>query len=54
MAAHAAHSHIHPSSDTVAPAGDVKDPVCGMTIDPHTAKHRYAHDGYPYYFCSSR
>ncbi|MFZ0851468.1 MAG: heavy metal-binding domain-containing protein, partial [Hyphomicrobiaceae bacterium] len=25
-----------------------------MTIDPHTAKHRYAHDGYPYYFCSSR
>ena len=54
MAAHAAHSHIHPSNDTVAPAGDVKDPVCGMTIDPHTAKHRYAHDGYPYYFCSSR
>ena len=54
MAAHAAHSHIHTSNDTVAPAGDVKDPVCGMTIDPHTAKHRYAHDGYPYYFCSSR
>ena len=54
MAAHAAHSHIHPSNDTVAPAGDVKDPVCGMTVDPHTAKHRYAHDGYPYYFCSSR
>ena len=54
MAAHAAHSHIHASNDTVAPAGDVKDPVCGMTVDPHTAKHRYAHDGYPYYFCSSR
>ena len=53
MAAHAAHSHIHHSNDTVAPAGDVKDPVCGMTIDPHTAKHRYAHNGYPYYFCSS-
>ena len=52
MAAHA-HSHIHHSNDTVAPAGDVKDPVCGMTIDPHTAKHRYAHNGYPYYFCSS-
>ncbi len=54
MAAHAAHSQIHASNDTVAPAGDVKDPVCGMTVDPHTAKHRYAHDGYPYYFCSSR
>ena len=53
MAAHAAHSHIHHRNDTVAPAGDVKDPVCGMTIDPHTAKHRYAHNGYPYYFCSS-
>ena len=53
MAAHAAHSHIHHSNDTVAPAGDVKDPVCGMTIDPHTANHRYAHNGYPYYFCSS-
>ena len=53
MAAHAAHSHMHHSNDTVAPAGDVKDPVCGMTIDPHTANHRYAHNGYPYYFCSS-
>ena len=53
MAAHAAHSHIHHSNDSAAPTGDVKDPVCGMTIDPHTAKHRYAHNGYPYYFCSS-
>jgi Cu+-exporting ATPase len=53
MPAHAAHSHIHHSNDTVAPAGDVKDPVCGMTVDPHTAKHRYAHNGYPFYFCSS-
>ena len=31
----------------------VKDPVCGMTVDPHTAKHRAEHDGQPYYFCSA-
>ncbi len=32
----------------------VKDPVCGMTVDPHTAKHRHAHEGRPYYFCSAK
>jgi Cu+-exporting ATPase len=30
-----------------------KDPVCGMTVDPATAKHRAEHDGRPYYFCSA-
>jgi Cu+-exporting ATPase len=30
----------------------VKDPVCGMTVDPHTAKHRREHGGRTYYFCS--
>ncbi|MGE0854010.1 MAG: heavy metal translocating P-type ATPase [Hyphomicrobiaceae bacterium] len=34
--------------------GGVKDPVCGMTVDPHTAKHRHTHEGRPYYFCSAR
>ena len=29
------------------------DPVCGMTVDPHTAKHRSAHSGQSYYFCSA-
>jgi Cu+-exporting ATPase len=29
----------------------VKDPVCGMTVDPATAKHRAEHDGHAYYFC---
>jgi P-type Cu+ transporter len=32
----------------------VKDPVCGMTVDPHTAKHRHPHQGHTYYFCSAR
>src|SRR5215204_5347527 len=31
----------------------VKDPVCGMSVDPHTAKHRAEHVGQPYYFCSA-
>ncbi len=28
-----------------------KDPVCGMDVDPHTAKHRADHNGQPFYFC---
>ena len=31
----------------------VKDPVCGMDADPHTAKHRAEHAGRTYYFCSA-
>jgi P-type Cu+ transporter len=41
------HSHSAASATTV-----VKDPVCGMVVDPHTAKHRATHAGQPYYFCS--
>ncbi len=29
-----------------------KDPVCGMTVDPVTAKHRRQHGGQTYSFCS--
>jgi Cu+-exporting ATPase len=32
----------------------VKDPVCGMLVDPHTAKHRAEHEGRTYYFCNPR
>jgi Cu+-exporting ATPase len=38
---HHAHSHV------------AIDPVCGMKVDPHTAKHRATHEGRPYYFCSA-
>src|SRR6516164_8756736 len=31
-----------------------RDPVCGMAVDPVTAKHRSDHAGHTYYFCSSR
>ena len=34
-----------------ASAGDARDPVCGMVVNPATAKHRAEHDGHAYYFC---
>ena len=30
------------------------DPVCGMSVDPQTAKHRFAYRGQQYFFCSVR
>ncbi|MGE0719123.1 MAG: HAD-IC family P-type ATPase, partial [Alphaproteobacteria bacterium] len=35
------------------PATGVLDPVCGMTVDPHTAEHRAEHAGRTWYFCSA-
>ena len=29
------------------------DPVCGMTVDPATAKHKADYKGHPYFFCSA-
>jgi Cu+-exporting ATPase len=29
-----------------------KDPVCGMTVDPESAKHRAEHNGHTFHFCS--
>jgi P-type Cu+ transporter len=31
----------------------VRDPVCGMAVDPHATSHRHQHAGRPYYFCSA-
>jgi P-type Cu+ transporter len=44
---HPSHPHSH------EPAEGVRDPVCGMTVDPHTAAHRHVHRGRTYYFCSA-
>ena len=30
-----------------------RDPVCGMTVDPQTARHRHVHGGDAYHFCSA-
>jgi Cu+-exporting ATPase len=55
-----AHSHSsdHPvhgpeTHGKQAAPGTVKDLVCGMDVDPHTAKHSTLHEGRPYYFCSA-
>jgi Cu+-exporting ATPase len=44
----------HREAMTPAPASaKALDPVCGMTVDPATAKHRSEHAGKPYFFCSA-
>ncbi len=43
-----------PGATSTEPDRGQRDPVCGMIVDPHTAKHRTSHDGRPYYFCSAR
>ena len=42
------HHHHHDNA-----AEGVIDPVCGMTVDPHTAKHRADYQGHTYCFCSA-
>jgi Cu+-exporting ATPase len=32
-------------------ASSVKDPVCGMNVEPFTAKHKLDHSGKTYFFC---
>ena len=37
-----------------APAADqVKDPVCGMSVDPAKTAHHAEHAGKPHHFCSA-
>ena len=49
------HGPHHSCCSGGAPAGEhkMKDPVCGMWVDPHATPHRAEHDGRPYYFCSA-
>ena len=50
-----AHAHAHGHTHTAHPTTPAAiDPVCGMTVDPATAKHSHVHDGTTYYFCSAR
>jgi len=32
------HQHVHRNGNQVHEEHTVKDPVCGMTVEPHTAK----------------
>jgi YHS domain-containing protein len=51
-AAAQAHSHRH-GHEPPAP-GKATDPVCGMSVDPATARHRATHAGREYFFCGAR
>jgi Cu+-exporting ATPase len=44
-----------PSTAQAQPANFAveRDPVCGMNVNPATAKHIHEHDGKKYYFCSA-
>ena len=46
---HAGHAHDHPHADDTT----VRDPVCGMTVDPATSKHRFDHHSQTFHFCSA-
>ncbi|HKK30078.1 MAG TPA: heavy metal-binding domain-containing protein, partial [Alphaproteobacteria bacterium] len=46
-----ADAHAHSEG---AQATTVKDPVCGMTVEPSAGKPTAEHEGEQYYFCSER
>jgi len=46
--------HAHAGCHTAAAGDDtVKDPVCGMTVDPATSPHAHDYAGRTYHFCSA-
>ena len=47
---HGSHSHHDHSAHA---AVTVRDPVCGMTVDPATSKHRFDYRGETWHFCSA-
>lgn len=49
-----AEHHCHHDHNDHGHGGQAaKDPVCGMSVDPETAKHYTEHNGENYYFCSA-
>ncbi|MEO7351208.1 MAG: YHS domain-containing protein, partial [Marmoricola sp.] len=45
-------SHVHEDHNfTASPV--VKDPVCGMDVDPSSSEHHVERDGAAYHFCSA-
>src|SRR4051794_259518 len=49
------HSDCHSADESkkINPRHQAIDPVCGMSVDPHTAKHRAEFASRLYYFCSA-
>jgi P-type Cu+ transporter len=55
MAEHHEHRHGHDQTAATTSASSMaRDPVCGMSVDPASAKYRTEHDGTTYYFCSTK
>ncbi len=50
---HHDHAHNH-GADAPADIAPAIDPVCGMKVNPATAKHRFAYQGQDYLFCGGR
>ena len=51
--AHHGHHHGHATHQHAAEAPTVLDPVCGMTVNPATSKHRHDYKGQTWHFCSN-
>ena len=49
------HDHSAHGNDGQPPGskGTVRDPVCGMAVDPATSQHRFEYRGETYHFCSA-
>jgi Cu+-exporting ATPase len=47
---HRGHAHDEPHADGTA---SVRDPVCGMTVDPATSRYRFDYSGNTFHFCSA-
>lgn len=47
------HEHHHRRAEDSS-ALTARDPVCGMTVDPATAKYHAVHEGHDYYFCGAK
>mgnify|MGYP002382259393 CR=1 FL=1 len=46
--------HNHHSHAPLPEGSKVKDPVCGMDVDPGTTEHHAEFRGTAYHFCSAR
>jgi len=56
--AHCHHDHANADNDHThhhggAPSGLVKDPICGMDVDPDKTAHHADHGGQQFHFCSA-
>ncbi|KJC44944.1 haloacid dehalogenase [Bradyrhizobium sp. LTSP885] len=52
--AHACCGGKHEHGDKPVEAALAIDPVCGMKVNPATARHRFSYQGEDYFFCSGR